>query len=103
MFSSFESLENRRLFAVTASFTSGTGILTIFGDSLDNSIVVSRDAGASFGRIARELTTEAFLSPTGLPTWHESTVRRAYERIGFFDWSAPAPANGTPVAASPAR
>ncbi len=42
-------------------------------------IVVSRDAGASFGRIARELTTEAFLSPTGLPTWHESTVRRAYE------------------------
>lgn len=42
-------------------------------------IVVSRDAGASFGRIARELTDERYLSPTGLPTWHESTVRRAHE------------------------
>lgn len=41
-------------------------------------IVLSRDAGASFGRIARELTTEGILSPTGLPDWHESTVRRAY-------------------------
>lgn len=41
-------------------------------------IVLSRDAGASFGRIARELTTEGFLSPTGLPDWHESTIRRAY-------------------------
>jgi DNA invertase Pin-like site-specific DNA recombinase len=42
-------------------------------------IVVSRDAGASYGRIARELADERYLSPTGLPTWHESTVRRAYE------------------------
>lgn len=41
-------------------------------------IVLSRDAGASFTRIARELTTESYLSPTGLPVWHESTVRRAY-------------------------
>lgn len=42
-------------------------------------IVISRDSGASFGRIARELMTEGVLSPTGLPDWHESTVRRAYK------------------------
>lgn len=41
-------------------------------------IVLARAAGASFSRIARELTSEDVLSPTGLPTWHESTVRRAY-------------------------
>lgn len=41
-------------------------------------IVLSRDAGASFTRIARELTDERYLSPTGLTVWHESTVRRAY-------------------------
>ncbi len=41
-------------------------------------IVLSRNAGASFGRIARELTTEGVLSPTGLPDWQESTVRRAF-------------------------
>ncbi len=41
-------------------------------------IVLSRDAGASYGRIARELAREGVLSPTGLADWHESTVRRAY-------------------------
>ncbi|QIK64747.1 recombinase family protein [Leucobacter viscericola] len=41
-------------------------------------IVLSREAGASFSRIARELTAEGFLSPTGLDIWQESTVRRAY-------------------------
>lgn len=41
-------------------------------------IVLSRDAGASFSRIARELTHEGLLSPTGLDRWQESTVRRAY-------------------------
>ncbi len=41
-------------------------------------IVISRDAGLSFSRIAAELTQEFYLSPTGLPVWHESTVRRAY-------------------------
>lgn len=42
-------------------------------------IVLSRNAGASFGRIARELTREGVLSPTGLPDWQESTVRRAFQ------------------------
>ena len=41
-------------------------------------IVMSRNAGASFGSIARELTAESVLSPTGRPTWQESTVRRIY-------------------------
>lgn len=41
-------------------------------------IVLSREEGLSFCRIADALTTEGVLSPTGLPTWQESTVRRAY-------------------------
>jgi DNA invertase Pin-like site-specific DNA recombinase len=41
-------------------------------------IVLDRGDGLSFGRIAQQLTTEHVLSPTGLPEWHESTVRRAY-------------------------
>jgi DNA invertase Pin-like site-specific DNA recombinase len=41
-------------------------------------IVATRDAGASFGSIARDLTADAVLSPAGLRTWHESSVRRLY-------------------------
>lgn len=42
-------------------------------------IVVTREEqGASFGPIAADLTADGVLSPTGLPTWAESTVRRAY-------------------------
>jgi Ca2+-binding RTX toxin-like protein len=40
-----ESLEERNLLAVTASFAAGPGVLSIFGDKLDNNIVVSRNAG----------------------------------------------------------
>jgi Ca2+-binding RTX toxin-like protein len=39
-----EQLESRETPAVTASFVAGTGTLTIFGDSLNNTITVSRDA-----------------------------------------------------------
>src|SRR5687768_7082867 len=39
-----EHLESRRLFAVTASFNPGAGGLSVFGDALDNTITVSRDA-----------------------------------------------------------
>jgi Ca2+-binding RTX toxin-like protein len=39
-----ETLENRIQFAVTAVFTPGAGVLSVFGDNLDNTIVVSRDA-----------------------------------------------------------
>jgi DNA invertase Pin-like site-specific DNA recombinase len=41
-------------------------------------IVLARDEGESFASIARALTEERHLTPTGLATWHESTVRRAY-------------------------
>lgn len=42
-------------------------------------IVTDRDQHRlSFWNIAKSLTAEGVLSPTGLPTWQESTVRRAY-------------------------
>lgn len=42
-------------------------------------IVLDREEqGLSFCRIAAGLTDDAVLSPTGLPAWQESTVRRAY-------------------------
>src|SRR5579872_5017832 len=39
-----ETLEDRNLPAVTASFSPTAGILTVFGDAHNNTIVVSRDA-----------------------------------------------------------
>jgi Ca2+-binding RTX toxin-like protein len=39
-----EPLAERIALAVTASFTPGAGLLSVFGDSLNNTIVVSRDA-----------------------------------------------------------
>lgn len=42
-------------------------------------IVLDRNAGLSFGRIARALEAEAVLSPAGRPTWQASTVRRIYQ------------------------
>lgn len=42
-------------------------------------IVMERNAGLSFARIARTLTTEGVLSPAGRSTWQESTVRRLFQ------------------------
>ncbi|WP_019744560.1 recombinase family protein [Rhodococcus erythropolis] len=42
-------------------------------------IVMERNAGLSFARIARTLTTEGVLSPAGRSTWQESTVRRIFQ------------------------
>lgn len=42
--SQIELLESRRLFAVTAAFMPSIGTLSVFGDSLNNAITVSRDA-----------------------------------------------------------
>lgn len=39
----FDALEGRALPAVTAVFNPGAGVLTVFGDSADNEIVISRD------------------------------------------------------------
>src|SRR4051812_20809918 len=44
---SIESLEYRRLLAVTASFNPATGILTVNGDALANTITVSRNAAGT--------------------------------------------------------
>lgn len=39
-----EALEDRTVPAVTASFISNSGLLSVFGDSLNNNITISRDA-----------------------------------------------------------
>jgi len=46
-------------------------------------ICIERDAGASFGAIARGLTDDGILSPQGRPGWQPSTVRRVFERSGM--------------------
>ena len=45
--SEIESLEPRLLLAVTASFLPTSGTLTVFGDSLDNNITISRNAAGT--------------------------------------------------------
>jgi Ca2+-binding RTX toxin-like protein len=46
-FPGLESLDHRVMPAVTASFSAQAGILTVFGDSLNNTITVSRNAAGS--------------------------------------------------------
>lgn len=41
-------------------------------------IVMDRNSGLSFAKIATTLEAEGILSPTGRPTWQASTVRRIY-------------------------
>ncbi|GAB5008537.1 recombinase family protein [Mycobacterium avium subsp. hominissuis] len=41
-------------------------------------IVMDRNTGLSFAKIATTLEGEGILSPAGLPTWQTSTVRRIY-------------------------
>ncbi|MGB9306319.1 MAG: recombinase family protein [Mycobacterium sp.] len=42
-------------------------------------IVMDRNAGLTYDRIARALSTEGILSPLGKATWQPSTVRRIYQ------------------------
>jgi DNA invertase Pin-like site-specific DNA recombinase len=42
-------------------------------------IVMDRNAGLSFDRIAKVLEAEGILSPAGRPNWQSSTVRRIYQ------------------------
>src|SRR5262245_46278715 len=42
-----EALDARILPAVTATFSAATGVLTVAGDDLDNTIVISRDAAGA--------------------------------------------------------
>ena len=41
-------------------------------------IVMDRNAGLSFDRVAKVLEAEGILSPAGRPNWQSSTVRRIY-------------------------
>lgn len=43
----FEALEDRRMLAVTASFSAASGVLNVYGDSGDNTIEVSRNAAGA--------------------------------------------------------
>lgn len=43
----FETLEDRRLLAVTATFSAASGVLNVYGDSADNTIEVSRNAAGA--------------------------------------------------------
>jgi DNA invertase Pin-like site-specific DNA recombinase len=42
-------------------------------------IVMDRNAGQSYERIARALSSEGILSPLGKSSWQSSTVRRIYQ------------------------
>lgn len=42
-------------------------------------IVMDRNAGLSFAKIANALEAEGILSPAGRPNWQSSTVRRIYQ------------------------
>jgi DNA invertase Pin-like site-specific DNA recombinase len=44
-------------------------------------IVMERNSGQTYDRIARALTAEGILSPAGRPTWQSSTVRRIYQSV----------------------
>jgi Ca2+-binding RTX toxin-like protein len=47
LFAALESLDDRVMPAITASFTPGAGVLTVFGDALNNTIAVSRNAAGN--------------------------------------------------------
>lgn len=44
-------------------------------------IVMDRNAGQTYERIARTLSAEGILSPSGKPSWQASTVRRIYQSV----------------------
>src|SRR5262245_15879821 len=61
-----ESLELRAVPAVTAVFNPGAGTLTVFGDSADNEIVISRDE-LGVSRVSGEVPLAGGI-PGGFPT-----------------------------------
>lgn len=56
-------------------------------------IVMDRNTGLSFNKIATGLEAEGILSPAGRPTWQASTVRRIYE----YATAATEPSNVVPL------
>src|SRR4051812_9628293 len=43
----FETMESRTMLAVTASFATSSGVLSVIGDSLNNTITISRNAAGT--------------------------------------------------------
>src|SRR4051812_45905858 len=72
-----EALEERLQFAVTAVFIPAAGALSVFGDSLDNTIVVSRNAA---GRILVNGGNVAVLG--GTPTVANTAIIQVFGQDG---------------------
>jgi len=64
-----ELLEQRRLYAVTASLSAG--VLTISGDNSDNQIVIYQDSG---GLIKARTTTGGVITTLSDPTWDSAEM-----------------------------
>jgi Ca2+-binding RTX toxin-like protein len=71
-----EPLGDRIVPSVTASFSAGTGVLSVFGDSQDNNIIVSRDAA---GRI---LVNGGAVSIVGTPTVANTSLIQVFGQAG---------------------
>jgi hypothetical protein len=63
--------------ATTATFSPGTGALTVFGDSADNVITISRDATASSWSTTAPSTSRAARRPLPAPPSSGSSPSRA--------------------------
>ena len=60
MFIHFEEIEARRLFAVTAFFVPGLRVLSVLGDSQDNTITISRNNQGAKDRPTAEAELRAW-------------------------------------------
>ena len=72
------SIRTREAMAAAKERGARFGRPRLVSPRLARRIVLARNAGASSPSIARELTAEGILSPSGRPSWQESTVRRIY-------------------------
>lgn len=72
-----EALENRRLLAITATFAPAAGILNVFGDSADNTIEISRNAGGTI-----LVNGGAVNIVGGVPTVANTTLIQAFGLAG---------------------
>src|SRR5262245_19108621 len=72
----FEQLGDRLVLSVTASFNPTAGVLSVFGDQADNTIVVSRDAA---GHI---LVNGGAVSVNGAPTVANTQLIQVFGQAG---------------------
>ena len=72
----FEALETRLMPAVTATFSPTSGALSVFGDSLDNNIQVSRNAA---GQLLVNGGAPAGVHAPALACWNRAHEREANE------------------------